>query len=281
MFLKRGHLSYLLSFLCDQFFDQIFFIHVIIIWFSFDLVHGFLDVGIFLYVQVLLLYLLVETIEPVFDAVLCSPREQFYYFRPSVANLLSLLKDLEVFLRGEGLAVDFRVQEVVPPLAALLAIPVCVKLGIQSVRNFIPLPSPLSGYYFKKHVIFLLLPLGFSDGAFVALVEFVLALSFIPPRHELGYVLPVRTREVVRLNTPLISVGLDSPCQQLRFFFCPISFGGMLPCLLLGHKPRIDLVHFLLGDDVHFLAFGGLFDLPKLRGKGIIIHGHVPRVIAH
>lgn len=47
-----------------------------------------------------------------------------HYFGPAVANLLAKVEDLEVFLVGEGLSIDFRVEEVVPALTALLSVTV-------------------------------------------------------------------------------------------------------------------------------------------------------------
>ena len=73
--------------------------------------------------ELLVLNLLEHAVKAIFNAVLCPSRQLLHDLRPPVANLLPKSQDLEVFIGSEGLSVNLWVKEVVPPLSALLSIP--------------------------------------------------------------------------------------------------------------------------------------------------------------
>ena len=73
--------------------------------------------------ELLVLNLLEHAVKAIFNAVLGPSRQLLHDLRPPVANLLPKSQDLEVFIGSEGLSVNLWVKEVVPPLSALLSIP--------------------------------------------------------------------------------------------------------------------------------------------------------------
>lgn len=157
--------------------------------------------------QLLVLDLLEHAVEAILDRVFSATWQVLDDLTPSIADLLAKSKDLQVFLVGEGIPVDFWVQEVVPALSALLAVSRHAQVGIEQIGDLLPLLGALLRDDSEQLVIFSLLPLRLCDRGFVALVPLVLALRVITTWYELCDVLPVNGCKAVALDSSFVRVS--------------------------------------------------------------------------
>jgi hypothetical protein len=128
----------------------------------------------------LLFDLLKHAVKPILHAVLSPPWQLLHYLRPPIAYLLSVLQNKEIFFVREGFSTDLRIQEVIPPLSALLSISVCMQPLVQHVCNVVPLFGSLLSDYYEELIILFLLPLSLGDAGYMTLVPLVQALGLIP-----------------------------------------------------------------------------------------------------
>lgn len=172
----------LLSFLLNKNLENLVFIDCALVILVLNLFKNFSHVNFLDSLQLLILNLLKHAVKSILHAILSSSRQMLDDFWPSVSYLLSQLKYFEILFIWKRVSVNFRIEEVVPPFSALLAVPVDSEFWIENLSYFLPLLCTLLAYNGEQLIVFFLLPLSLCNAWFVALIPFVLALSIVSPR---------------------------------------------------------------------------------------------------
>jgi len=127
---------------------------------------------------------LIHHVEPIFNVVFGSSRHLFYDLWPLVTYRKSFLEDKDIFAETEGILLNLRVEEVYPPLSALLAVPGDPKTSIELVSDLRPLLCTILTDQFHELLVFSFDPVTLLYGWLLVLVELVLALRIISPWDE-------------------------------------------------------------------------------------------------
>jgi hypothetical protein len=82
----------------------------------------FRNIAILNALELLVSYLLEHGVKAVFYAVFCPTWKLFHDLGPAVADLRSKHKNFELFIDCKRVSVNLRVEIIVPPFSALLAV---------------------------------------------------------------------------------------------------------------------------------------------------------------
>ena len=198
--------------------------------------------------QKLILYILIHHVESVFRVVLRSTWHLFYYFCPFIADFYFLLEDENVFLDGEWLLFDLRIQKVDPAFSALLSISIIPfelqlfilqvfivlfhQVLIENERYLIPMLGTIFLHNLDELVIFFFAPNTFLDAVTSLLVIPVEALGVIATRDESRDLNPIILLQVLRLDALAFAESVDGPDQESVLILGPSVLGLVISFLL-------------------------------------------------
>mmetsp|Transcript_3158 Transcript_3158/g.9795 ORF Transcript_3158/g.9795 Transcript_3158/m.9795 type:complete len:215 (-) Transcript_3158:225-869(-) len=145
----------------------------------------------------------------VLDGVVRAPRQQLGDLRPLVAVRLVRFHENAVLLLAPAVALDVRVEVVVPALAALLA-----NAARQVTRNHAPLLGAMLQHQAQDLVVLLLRPRPLDEVRVEHLLPAVQALNIGAVGEEFGDLFPVLAR-----------VDLDGAAQHVVLLRRPAALG--------------------------------------------------------
>ena len=198
--------------------------------------------------QKLILYILIHHVESVFRVVLRSTWHLFYYFCPFIPDFYFLLQDENVFLDGEWLLFDLRIQKVDPAFSALLSISIIPfelqlfilqvfivlfhQVLIENERYLIPMLGTIFLHDLDELVIFFFAPNTFLDAVTSLLVIPVEALGVIATGDESRDLNPIILLQVLRLDALAFAESVDGPDQESVLILGPSVLGLVISFLL-------------------------------------------------
>lgn len=155
-------------------------------------------------------------VESVFDIVLSSSRHVFDYFGPLIADLQLLFQDEDVLLGRKGHLLDVWVEEVHPPLSALLAVTFDTaqlhditvvlsltlnlnKIFIEDNCDLIPMFRAVSCNYLDQLIVFYLTPNTLLNTFSPVQIISIETLAIITAWDEARYLHPISLLHLVYL----------------------------------------------------------------------------------
>ena len=159
----------------------------------------------------LILDVLVHHVEPILNVVLSPSRHLLDDLGPLVPDVQALLKNEDVFGQAERVLFDLWVEEVDPPLSALLSVSGSTEILVKLLGDLAPLFGTVLSNQFDQLLILALHPVALLYGRLFILVELVLALRVVSAWDEAGDLDPVILVELLRSDSFAPAIFLDGP----------------------------------------------------------------------